>query len=37
MGDTYNNQVAELEMASKTGGFAGNTLHETAITGEHYW
>lgn len=34
--DTYDNEVPELEVASKTGGFTGDTLHQTTVSTEHY-
>ncbi len=31
---TYNNEIAMLQMTSKTGGLRSDALHETAITSE---
>lgn len=33
---TYDNQLAELQMARQTSSLARNTLHETTISGEHW-
>ena len=29
--NTYNNEVAQLQMASETSRLASNTLHETSV------
>jgi len=34
-GATYDNQISELQMASKGGSLGGNTLHKATITSEY--
>lgn len=33
---TYHNQVAELQVTGERSSLARDTLHETAVTGEHF-